>query len=213
MSLKNKVGLPVPEECDLYQAILWLASGELPIETSEQMIVFGRSPLDQSTHGEAMEALLLALRSGRLPATGMFWENDPKAYPRQKIMKIEPTFWTLDRIDWGSNELKFPAWSQGPDGSFDTISIPTKDLFGIFSSDDAKRSYNRPGRKREYDWDSFYVEIAVRADLDSLPETAAELQRDMAEWCQVTWGEEPGETSLKGKIAPIYKHPRKTQGR
>ena len=55
--------------------------------------------------------------------------------------------------------------------------------------------------------------VAVRADLDNLPKTAAELQRNMAEWCQDNWGEVPGDTMLKEKISPIYKHPRRSAGR
>ena len=38
----------------------------------------------------------------------------------------------------------------------------------------------RRGRPTKYDWDAFFAEIAVRADLDSLPETQADLVRDMA---------------------------------
>ena len=55
-----------------------------------------------------------------------------------------------------------------------------------------------------------YVEIAVRADLDNLPETAAELERDMADWFQEHLDTVPGETQLKKTISSIYNHPRKT---
>ena len=214
MSLKNKVGLPVPEMCMLHQAVLWLANGELPIEPAEEMFAFGQLHLDHSTYVEPMEALLLALRSGRLSATGIFWRDDLKADPREDTeLKINRTFWKWQLVDWDGDELKIPDWWTDLKGRFGCIRVSTKELFDIFGSDDGKRNAIRRGRKPKYDWDTFYAEIAVRADLDNLPETAAELQRNMAEWCQDTWGKEPGETMLKEKIAPIYRHPRKREGR
>ena len=74
-----------------------------------------------------------------------------------------------------------------------------------------KMPQERPGAKPKYNWDEFFTELVVRADLDGLPETQAELQREMAQWCTDTWGEEPGESMISGKIRAIYKHPRKTK--
>jgi hypothetical protein len=68
---------------------------------------------------------------------------------------------------------------------------------------------NRGGRPPKYDWEAFFVEITVRADLDSLPNTQAELERDMAEWCFDAWGEQPAESVIRDKISRIFKHPRK----
>jgi len=65
------------------------------------------------------------------------------------------------------------------------------------------------GRPPKFSWEEFYAEIAVRADLDGLPPTQADLTRAMSEWCLKHWGEEPSESLLKEKIAPIYRHPRK----
>ena len=209
MSLKNKVGLPVLEECLLHQAIIWLASGELPIDPAEEMYAFGGWPhLDHSTYGEPMEALLLALRSGRLSATGIFYGD--KADPREDTtMKINCASWEWHLVDWDHDTLNFSDQRPDQNGYFICISVSTKELFDIFDSGDEKQNDNRRGRKPKYDWNAFYVEIAVRADLDNLPDTAAELQRDMADWCQDTWGKVPGDTMLKEKIAPIYRHPRR----
>ena len=68
---------------------------------------------------------------------------------------------------------------------------------------------SRRGRTREYDWDAFYAEIAVRADLDSLPETQAGLEKDMADWCSKSWDKTPSESTLRDKISPIYQRHRK----
>ena len=124
-------------------------------------------------------------------------------------MKIESRFWAWDRVDWSEGELMIPEYSEDLKGRFVSILVPTKELFEIFGSESVKPKASPAGAKRKYDWDAFYVEIAVRADLDNLPETSAELQRDMAEWCLDTWGKEPGESSIKKYVAPIYQHPRK----
>lgn len=61
-----------------------------------------------------------------------------------------------------------------------------------------------------YDAEAFYVEVVIRADSpDGLPESRAEMERDMAEWCKETWGRSPGKTWLKIRLRPIYDHPGK----
>jgi hypothetical protein len=67
----------------------------------------------------------------------------------------------------------------------------------------------RGGRPEKYRWDEFYAELVVRADLDGLPPTQAELIDAMAKWCQKRWGTEPAVSVLKEKVALIYRHPRK----
>jgi hypothetical protein len=69
----------------------------------------------------------------------------------------------------------------------------------------------RRGRRPKYPWEDFHAEIAVRADLDELPATQADLVRAMSQWCLEHWGEEPSQSLLKEKIAPIYRHPRKAE--
>lgn len=66
---------------------------------------------------------------------------------------------------------------------------------------------NKGGRPQEYDWDTFVVEIIRRANTpDGLPETQAELIRDMLTWFSETCGREPAESSVKGRIAKIYQY-------
>ncbi|MEC5291491.1 hypothetical protein VSX64_12230 [Aurantimonas sp. C2-6-R+9] len=61
------------------------------------------------------------------------------------------------------------------------------------------------GRPQEYDWNSFMLEIIRRANLpDGLPETQAELIRDMLLWFRDTYDAEPAESSVKSRISKIY---------
>ncbi|HKH83904.1 MAG TPA: hypothetical protein VKA25_09490 [Gemmatimonadales bacterium] len=97
-----------------------------------------------------------------------------------------------------------------------TVSIPELQQTSAGSSGGepgpglSRINQERPrGRPPKFSWEEFYAEIAVRADLDGLPPTQADLTRAMSEWCLKHWGEEPSESLLKEKIAPIYRHPRK----
>lgn len=67
-----------------------------------------------------------------------------------------------------------------------------------------------PGRKPTCNRDGFYTELVAIADLDELPPKQADCERTMAHWGLEHWGKEPGRTMLQGKIARIYKRPRKT---
>ncbi len=66
---------------------------------------------------------------------------------------------------------------------------------------------NRGGRPQEYDWNSFAAELVYRANQpDGLPETPAELVRDMLAWFQTEFGREPAESSVRERISKIYKY-------
>lgn len=66
---------------------------------------------------------------------------------------------------------------------------------------------NKGGRPVEYDWDSFMLEIVRRAnDLDGLPDSQAELVRDMQQWFVDNFNAEPAESSIKVRISKIYKY-------
>ena len=55
-----------------------------------------------------------------------------------------------------------------------------------------------------------YVEIAVNADLDGLPDTQAKLETQMAAWFPERFKVQPAQAALRDKIAPIYRHRRKS---
>lgn len=66
---------------------------------------------------------------------------------------------------------------------------------------------NRGGRPQEHDWNAFILEIIRRANQpDGLPETQAELVREMLAWFQSTTGREPAESSVKERISKIYRY-------
>jgi hypothetical protein len=66
---------------------------------------------------------------------------------------------------------------------------------------------NKGGRPAEYDWDSFMLEIVRRAnDPDGLPDSQAELVRDMQQWFADKFESEPAESSVKSRISKIYKY-------
>lgn len=66
---------------------------------------------------------------------------------------------------------------------------------------------NKGGRPAEYDWDSFTMEIIHRANTpDGLPDTQAELTREMLSWFSDTCGHEPAESSVKVRISKIYSY-------
>jgi hypothetical protein len=66
---------------------------------------------------------------------------------------------------------------------------------------------NQGGRPPEYDWDSFMLEIIRRANVpDGLPDSQAELVREMLQWFSVTFGSEPAESSVKTRTSKIYNY-------
>jgi hypothetical protein len=70
---------------------------------------------------------------------------------------------------------------------------------------EAEQPKNRGGRPPTFPWDEFFIEIIRRANMpDGLPETQAELEREMSEWCDQNWGDAPGESTIRGRIAAVY---------
>lgn len=68
-------------------------------------------------------------------------------------------------------------------------------------------SINQGGRPPQYDWDNFMLEIIRRANsLDGLPDSQADLVREMQEWFSVTTGSEPAESSIKLRTSKVYKY-------
>ncbi len=66
----------------------------------------------------------------------------------------------------------------------------------------AKRPVGRPPK---YDWDAFWRgAVRIANDLNGLPENLASLEKSMLEWCRDNWGEEPAESVIREKLAPLY---------
>jgi len=94
---------------------------------------------------------------------------------------------------------------------FADITVATAELFQLLSPppDTIVEQKSKGGRPAKYDWQGFWTELVVRADLDDLPDTQAGCVRVMASWCLEKWDNEPTDSLLREKIAPIYNHPRK----
>lgn len=103
---------------------------------------------------------------------------------------------------------------------FDTLTpFPEKELYArirdrnsVDASPAEPTATNRGGRPVEYDWDSFTLEIILRANSpDGLPETQAELIRDMLQWFSDTYGVEPAESAVKQRISKVYSYLKKAK--
>src|SRR6476659_5505666 len=61
---------------------------------------------------------------------------------------------------------------------FTNIDLSVSDLVLRYQSQEvAPSDLKRRGRRPEYDWDAFYAELTVRADLDGLPAVQSECER------------------------------------
>ena len=75
----------------------------------------------------------------------------------------------------------------------------------VSGAPDSPAPKNKGGRPREYDWDAFMIEIIrVANSPDGLPDTQAELIRDMLQWCENNWGKQPADSYVRSKISLIY---------
>jgi hypothetical protein len=216
----------LPTRCLLYQALLWVAEEFVPIDDR----VFLTLP-DHSwatVKEEHKRDLLIALRSEALPATGVLWVTyGPRLKIEDQCAEIEANLWDWQWVDWEDSILWVEHTKCKRDDkmwkchSFEAITVPTAFLLTTFPSDrnfralalepPSREEGSRRGRPEQYNWPAFYAEIAVRADLDSLPDAQADLERDMAEWCSENWEKVPGESTLREKLSPIYSHPRKAR--
>ena len=126
----------------------------------------------------------------------------------------------MKAINWKTSEARTkPRLSDHVEFGFAEVTIARSDLdfwldMNMAPPDRSGESTVGPqsgkrGRTPKYGWDEFWVEVAVRGDLDSLPGTLSELVNDMAQWCENEWGKQPSESTLKAKLGPIYNHPRK----
>lgn len=61
------------------------------------------------------------------------------------------------------------------------------------------------GRRDKFEWEDFWVEVAIRADLDGLPHTQADFNRDMLAWCQNKWDDVPGDSTIREKLGVLYR--------
>ena len=61
------------------------------------------------------------------------------------------------------------------------------------------------GRREKYDWQSFDAQVVAIAHYDGLPDTQAELEKKMLQWCEDTWGHQPGISTVRDRLGPLYR--------
>lgn len=171
------------------------------------------------------DTLLDILRDGNVSAEGRHIRMSPGVPDFNSWGPVSPDWWS-GSIDWSENRVVrqgepprrgvFGTISLEPYEAIEDIQISTAELKVAIVGGDLNRNGNKGrnagaprGRPPKYNWPEFYAEIAVLADLDGLPERQAELERQMAEWCQEKWGQEPSESEIRKHVSPIYNHPRK----
>ena len=189
--------LPTPMWLTLPEALAWLS--EHGISEADSKAQLPRACRDEKirTRGRGRKYTghntKTYLNGVAWDQASVFWEDSSFAIPDSRGYAIDIT-----DVDLLASDL---AMWIGIDPNPGTETEKTE----------ATTAFNRPGRKPKYDWDAFFAEIVVRADLDGLPDTQAELERTMADWCLDSWGEQPSESTIRSKVALIYKHPRKPQ--
>lgn len=206
----------LPSRCSLYQALLWLAEECPPIED----LIFDSlpDPTWVALEEKHKRDLFVALKTGSLTSEGDLWDLHFRRLRLDPCIYIEPKHWEWEKVDWEKSTLRADRLNDGR-GEFTNITVPAVTLLMRFPSEKkplvleapSPEGGSRRGRPRKFNLPAFYAEIAVRADLDGLPDTQAELEREMAEWCSLTWGEVPGESTLRQYVSPIYCHSRKAR--
>ena len=222
--MSQRLKLPLPDRCLLYQALFWVSGFVRPVQDTHFLLL--PDPAVLGPTDEDKRELLLALMSGHLKADGIFWGDEGHQLHEfeDQTCDVRPNFWELGDVDWQESSLQAPDLS-GATGAFNLITVRTSELMEVFPDPSVPAQIERleaeldtmnantptpatakRGRPPTYDWSAFNVEIIVRADLDGLPESQAELERSMADWCQDQWGASPGDSTIREKILPIYNH-------
>lgn len=133
---------------------------------------------------------------------------------------------TFPRHSFPRSELEKYAKKKGlfPAFLFDTLAPFVSDespldvfnriAFNKTQAPEVAQPANQGGRPTEYDWDSFMLEIIRRANTpDGLPDSQAELVREMLQWFTDKFGSEPAESSVKQRTSKIYKYLSETKAK
>ena len=148
-------------------------------------------------------------------------EIEPQGTADEYLEPVPAEHWSQENIDWLSGV------AIGSNGRYESISIPFGDIVARFPEPDVKplhvqkrgsalivetdvpttsKETRRParGRPREYDWDAFVRQVIVIANTERLPEKQDALVKQMLDWCQQNWGNEPAISTVKKYLQPIY---------
>ncbi len=183
----------------------------IPISQGLSLILTGKHSSELSANNqiyyEKESELIRMLRNGKLSAEG---------YSGGNLEVIENTSWTSDS-DLINNRIGHSYYDIHVDENeirslFEIPQIDETFLKASSTLTTSQSKLERRGAPSKYDWEEFFTEIIVLADLDSLPDLQADLEREMAAWCLDKWGKEPSPSTIRRKVNAIYNHPRKAGG-
>jgi len=101
-------------------------------------------------------------------------------------------------IDWANSriEAKAPPFFSGP------CEVNRQDLLDYFGSADSPG--NPGGRPARWDWEAFWLELAVIVHEDGLPEVQNDMVKRMQQWFVDTCGNHPADSQIKVRISKLY---------
>lgn len=217
--------MKLPAQYSLYRAARWIAFGEKPIEQEYANILYPSEFSDDQEKEiffSAARALHACLRDGSIKSFCPLWFDGGSGHYFDDATEetIAKELWGY-KVNWIDGKLHYDDFETGVDITYCGIRVSAQDLMNKFPekykkidaventghTSNVQNIAAKAGRKPAYDWLTFTYEIIRIANgPDGLPDSQAELERVMAEWCSQNWEKEPGETSLKDHIRPIYRH-------
>lgn len=139
--------------------------------------------LGHAGRGIDMEpALIAGLRDG-----------DVRSRREDNGAELDPAFWSAGKARWEADPMLL-------------VEIHRKSLDTWLSSGAATTTGARPGRRTEYDWEGFWIEIAAIANHpDGLPETRAALCNHMEQWFEDQIGTSPSRSLIEERVSKLYR--------
>lgn len=219
-------GSNVPERCSLTNAVLFLHDQTALVDERVFAKLEPTWPFKGDQINDELKKLVTPLLSrlynGDIKSWGGAHSEEPEKQflPFFKDVKIEPSEWVRGTIVWSDSEIINLSNTTSPFvDRYYAITIDAHQFLSMFSEAKIEdrpielKIQSKRGRKPVFDWESFFVEAAVRIDQDGLPDTQAEFEHIMAGWCLDKWGKEPCESTIRLKVSMIYTHPWKIRGR
>lgn len=91
------------------------------------------------------------------------------------------------------NQRVFAAW------------VSSRQAEGVEIRERPRETINKGGRPEKFSWDDFWIEICLIGNtLDGLPDRL-ELNKRMLGWVAEVWLDPPAESTVRNKIAKLYK--------
>ena len=194
--------LPTPSWLTLPEALDWLA--DRGISKDDAKVYLPRAISDDVIRSRGRSKKYTGHNTQTL-LNGVAWHGAHIDWESGWFSRVNDRGYAIDfdLVDISTDDLR--RWV----GVGNDQGKPEREPIRVSPADSVPPLRNRPTK---YDWDAFFAEIVIRADLDGLPDVQADLERDMADWCLEHWGEQPSESTIRTKVSGIYRHPRRPQG-